>query len=146
MHADFIRPAGANISLKKAVQLCVICGEKRGGFMFLTIIRELAYSAGTHIRLTHGYEFFLTVGQNIETGGDIDMRQITGGVYAVLRFKEWENIGNAWEHLWNWIREKKYEVIGNQKGETIGVMDSRSRLIGMKGSCRMNGCLIYECN
>jgi hypothetical protein len=71
-------------------------------------------SAGTHIRLTHGYEFFLMVGRNIEPDGDIDMRQIPGGLYAVLQFKNLENIGNAWEHLWNWIRENKYEYIGNQ--------------------------------
>ncbi len=42
--------------------------------------RGLVYSAGTHIRLTHGYEFFLTVGRNIEPDGDIDMRQIPGGI------------------------------------------------------------------
>jgi DNA gyrase inhibitor GyrI len=54
------------------------------------------YSAGTHIRLTHGYEFFLTVGRNIEPDGDIDIRQILGGLYAVFRFKNLDNIGNAW--------------------------------------------------
>jgi DNA gyrase inhibitor GyrI len=44
-------------------------------------------SAGTHIRLTHGYEFFLTVGWDIEPEEDIDRRKIPGGVYAVLRFQ-----------------------------------------------------------
>ena len=48
----------------------------------------------------HGYEFFLTVGRNIGPDGDIDIRQIPCGVYAVLRFKNLDNIGNAWEHLW----------------------------------------------
>jgi hypothetical protein len=38
----------------------------------------------------NGYEFFLTVGRDIEPDGDIDMRQ--GGLYAVLRFKNLENI------------------------------------------------------
>jgi DNA gyrase inhibitor GyrI len=51
----------------------------------------------------------LTVGWNIEQDGDIDMRQIPGGVYAVLRFENLENIGNAGENLWNWIRENKYK-------------------------------------
>jgi hypothetical protein len=54
----------------------------------------------------HGYEFFLTVGLDIEPDGDIDMRQISG-VYVVLRFNNLENIGNAREHLWNRIRENK---------------------------------------
>jgi len=42
--------------------------------------RGLIYSAGTHIRLTHGYEFFLTVGLDIEQDGDIDMKQIPCGL------------------------------------------------------------------
>ena len=72
----------------------------------------------------HGYEFFLTVGPNIEPDGDIDIRQIPGGLYAVLRFKNLDNIGNAWEHLWNWIKENKYEYIQCRKGSMVGVMDS----------------------
>ncbi|KAB2947242.1 MAG: Bacterial transcription activator, effector binding domain [Candidatus Methanoperedens nitroreducens] len=81
--------------------------------------RGLVCSAGTHIRLTtrKGYEFFLTVGRDIESDGDIDMRQIPGGLYVVLRFKNLENIGNAREHLWNWIKENKYEYIGMRKGD-----------------------------
>ncbi len=79
-------------------------------------MKGLMYSAGTHIRLTtlNGYEFFLTVGRDIESDGDIDMRA-QGGLYAVIRFKNLDNIGNAWEHLWNWIKENKYEYIGMQK-------------------------------
>jgi len=50
-------------------------------------VEGAVFSAGTHIRLTHGYEFFLTVGWDIETDGDIDMRQIPGGLYAFIRFK-----------------------------------------------------------
>ncbi len=65
----------------------------------------------------HGYEFFLTVSRNIEPEGEIDMRQIPGGLYAVLRFKNLDNIRNAWEYIWNWIREKKYEHIGLQKDD-----------------------------
>ena len=65
----------------------------------------------------HGYEFFLTVGRNIEPDGDIDMKQIPGGLHTVLRFKNPDDIGNAWKHLWNWIRENKYEYIGMQKGD-----------------------------
>ncbi|MFZ3167897.1 MAG: GyrI-like domain-containing protein [Candidatus Methanoperedens sp.] len=85
--------------------------------------------AETHIRLTtlNGYEFFLTVGRDIELDVDIDMRQIPCGQYAVLRFKNPDNIGNAWEHLWSWIRENKYEYIGCRKATMVGVMDSRSK-------------------
>ena len=59
------------------------------------------------------------------------MRQ--GGLYAVLRFKNLDNIGNAWEHLWNWIRENKYEYIGMQKSDNGWCNGFEGRLIGMKG-------------
>ena len=65
----------------------------------------------------HGYEFFLTVDCDIEPDGDIDIGQIPGGLYAVLQFKGLDNIRNAWEHLWNWIKENKYKHIGWQKGD-----------------------------
>lgn len=65
----------------------------------------------------HGYEFFLTVGPDIEPEGDIEIRKIPGGLYAVLRFKNLDNIGKAWEHLWKWIKESEYDHVGWQKGE-----------------------------
>jgi DNA gyrase inhibitor GyrI len=65
----------------------------------------------------HGYEFFLTVGPDVRPKGDIDMREIPGGLYAVLRFKDLGNMKDAWQHLWNWINESEYEHIGWQKGE-----------------------------
>ncbi len=65
----------------------------------------------------HGYEFFLTVGPNTEPEGEIDIRQIPGGPYAVYRFENLNNIRKAWEHLWNWIKNAKHDHIGWQKGE-----------------------------
>ena len=65
----------------------------------------------------HGYEFFLTVGAEVEAEGDIDIREIPGGLYAVLRFEGLENMKDAWERLWNWIKESEHEHIGWRKGE-----------------------------
>jgi len=65
----------------------------------------------------HGYEFFLTVGPDVEPEGDIAIREIPGGLYAVLRFKNLDNIRKAWEHLWNWIKNSEYEPVDWQKGE-----------------------------
>ena len=65
----------------------------------------------------HGYEFFLAVGPDIEPEGDIDVREMPGGLCAVLRFKDLSNIGEAWKYLWKWIEESEYEHIGWQKGE-----------------------------
>lgn len=65
----------------------------------------------------HGYEFYLTVGLGIEPEGDIKIGEIPGGLYAVLRFKDLGKIREAWEQLWNWIKENGYEHVGWKKGE-----------------------------
>ena len=65
----------------------------------------------------HGYEFFLTVSPDIKPEGDIKMGEIPGGLYAVLRFKNLSNITEAWEYLWRWIEDNKYEHVGWQKSE-----------------------------
>jgi len=65
----------------------------------------------------HGYEFFLTVGQDVQPEGNIDMVEIHGGLYAVLRFQNLNKIGEAWKKLWGWLEESKREHIGMKKGE-----------------------------
>lgn len=65
----------------------------------------------------HGYEFFLTVDPDIKTEGDIDIKEIPGGLYAVLRFRNLNNIGEAWKHLWKWLEESEYEHLGWRKGD-----------------------------
>jgi DNA gyrase inhibitor GyrI len=65
----------------------------------------------------HGYEFYLTIGPDLEPEGDIEATEIPGGLYAVLRFKNLNRIGEAWEELWKWIKESRYEHVGWKKGE-----------------------------
>lgn len=65
----------------------------------------------------HGYEFYLTVDRDIEPEGDIRMKDIPGGLYAVLRFKNLDKIGEAWKKLWKWLEESEYEHVGWKKGE-----------------------------
>jgi len=65
----------------------------------------------------HGYEFFLTIGPDIKPEGEIEIKEIQGGLYAVLRFKGLDKIREAWEYLWMWIKESDYDHIGWQKGE-----------------------------
>lgn len=65
----------------------------------------------------HGYELYLTIGPDIKPKGGIKIREIPGGLYAVLRFKNLSNIREAWEHIWKWIKESEYEHIGWKKGE-----------------------------
>ena len=65
----------------------------------------------------YGYEFFLTVGPDVEAGEEIDIDEIPGGLYAVLGFKGLDNIGEAWERMWDWIGGSKYDHVGWRKGE-----------------------------
>jgi len=65
----------------------------------------------------HGYEFFMTVGQDIEPGGDVVIKEIRGGLFAVLRFSNLQNMRKAWKQLWEWIDESEHEHIGWKKGE-----------------------------
>ena len=60
----------------------------------------------------YGYEFFLTVGPDAEAGGEIDIGEIPGGLYAVLGFRRLDNIGEAWERMWDWIGGRKYDHVG----------------------------------
>lgn len=65
----------------------------------------------------HGYEYFLTVGPDEKPEGDIDIKELPGGLYAVLRFKNLGRIGEAWGKLWKWIEESEYEHVGVRKSE-----------------------------
>lgn len=65
----------------------------------------------------HGYEFYLTIAHDIEPEGDIEKREIPGGLYAVLRFKDLDKMGEAWKKLWKWIEESEYEHVGWKKEE-----------------------------
>ncbi len=57
------------------------------------------------------------VGQGVEPEGDIEMVEMTDGLYAVLRFRGLDNISEAWERLWKWVGESEYEHVGWRKGE-----------------------------
>jgi len=65
----------------------------------------------------HGYEFFLTVGPDVEPEGDMEIERIPDGLYAVLRFKNLDNIRSAWQELWKWMEKGEREHIGWRKGK-----------------------------
>lgn len=65
----------------------------------------------------HGYEFFLTVSYDVELEDGIDVLEIPHGLYAVLRVESLDNLGEAWERMWNWIGESEHEHVGWRKGE-----------------------------
>ena len=65
----------------------------------------------------HGYEFYLTDETDFEPEGDLEESEIPSGLYAVLRFKNLYQIGEAWLKLWSWIEESSCEHVGWKKGD-----------------------------
>ena len=65
----------------------------------------------------YGYEFFIKVGPDVELGEGIDVYEIPGSPYAVLRFEGLDNIGEAWERMWDWIGGSGHEHVGWRKEE-----------------------------
>ncbi len=64
-----------------------------------------------------GYEVYLTLNGDAEQCRDIEIAEVPGGLYAVLRFKSLENIEFAWKKLWNWLENNGYEYAGWMKGK-----------------------------
>jgi hypothetical protein len=56
------------------------------------------------------------------------MSEIPGGLYAVLRFKNLYKIEEAWEKLWKWVEESKYEHVGWKKSDLGWVGGFEERL------------------
>jgi DNA gyrase inhibitor GyrI len=45
----------------------------------------------------YGYDVWITVGPDVEGEGDVEIKDFAGGLYAVTRFKDLENIGDVWK-------------------------------------------------
>ncbi|PVX25863.1 MAG: hypothetical protein CW716_07190 [Candidatus Bathyarchaeum sp.] len=60
----------------------------------------------------HGYELHLTTDGSLKPEGDLEASQISGGLYAVLKFKNLFNIAEAWAKLLKWVENSKHEPEG----------------------------------
>lgn len=65
----------------------------------------------------HGYELYLTVDSHIEIEGDVEMREIPEGLYAVLRFTNLNKIKEAWQKLWKWFEDSEHKPVDWKKSE-----------------------------
>jgi DNA gyrase inhibitor GyrI len=57
----------------------------------------------------YGYEQWITVGPDAEPEGDIEIKEIPGGLYAVARCEGLHIIGKVWKALVNWWEESDYK-------------------------------------
>ncbi len=58
----------------------------------------------------YGYEQWMTVGPDVVGGSaDVEIKEFTGGLYAVARFKGLDHIGRMWQELVKWVEENDYE-------------------------------------
>jgi effector-binding domain-containing protein len=57
----------------------------------------------------YGYEIWLPVEKELEPEGDLRIIHFYGGLYAVTRFKDLNNIGKVWGELVKWQESSKYK-------------------------------------
>ena len=62
----------------------------------------------------YGYEFWITVGPDVEPGGEATIKEFSGGLYAVTRCKGAPNIGKTWHQLGTWCENSKYQYASHQ--------------------------------
>lgn len=62
----------------------------------------------------YGYEQWMTVGPDVEGEGDITIKEIPGGLYAVTRLEGLSEIGERWKQLVLWAKTSQYRFANRQ--------------------------------
>ena len=62
----------------------------------------------------YGYEIWVDPGERIEPEGEIRIVDFPGGLYAVTRFENLNNIGHVWGELVQWREASKYKEACHQ--------------------------------
>jgi AraC family transcriptional regulator len=58
----------------------------------------------------YGYEYLISVGSDIKPEGEINIKVMPGGLYAVARCQGVENIYPTWMNFYNvWLKSSQYE-------------------------------------
>lgn len=57
----------------------------------------------------YGYEIWVELDPEVQPEGEIRIVDFPGGLYAVTRFQNLENIGRVWKELNRWREESKYK-------------------------------------
>jgi DNA gyrase inhibitor GyrI len=64
----------------------------------------------------YGYEFWMTVGPDVEPEGEIGVTEYAGGLYAVTRYQDGkgDDIGGRWQKLIAWVENSPYRPARHQ--------------------------------
>lgn len=62
----------------------------------------------------YGYELWITVGPEVKVSGEIEIKDIPGGLYAVTRCRGIQTIGEVWKALAAWRETSKYKCANHQ--------------------------------
>lgn len=82
----------------------------------------------------YGYEFWITIPETTNPGDQVEVKEFSGGLYAVLRCEAtpqsaYEVIPAAWKWLLTWVEGQPYQVAGHQwleeQLETQGLLTGR---------------------
>jgi DNA gyrase inhibitor GyrI len=65
----------------------------------------------------HGYEYYLTVQKGVKPKGEISVKEVPGGLYAVLELKNLFLLSEGWKQLFTWVESNGHEPVGVSKGE-----------------------------
>jgi AraC family transcriptional regulator len=57
----------------------------------------------------YGYDVWITVGPDLEGEGEVEIKDFEGGLYAVTRFRDLNNIGQVWRQLVLWREDSPYK-------------------------------------
>lgn len=62
----------------------------------------------------YGYEVWLVIDPDMEPEGDVEVKEFSGGLYAVTECKGVENIGPTWKQFVAWREASKYQHAHHQ--------------------------------
>jgi DNA gyrase inhibitor GyrI len=61
----------------------------------------------------YGYELWIRIDQDSEPSGDVELKEFSGGLYAVTTCSLHDDpigtVPEAWRRLWEWVQESEYE-------------------------------------
>ncbi|MFX1388247.1 MAG: effector binding domain-containing protein [Promethearchaeota archaeon] len=65
----------------------------------------------------YGYEVWITIPNDFKLEGDLNIKKVKAGLYAVISIKNAMNIGHGWKSLFDWIsNSEKYDFHPKWKG------------------------------